>query len=90
MVLLPGLKRCGVEEKTAFATCVAIIWPMCAVSSVVTAVQGTLPLREALPYLLGGAVGGFVGAKLFGKVSGAWLRYLFAGFCLYGAWRYLR
>ncbi len=89
MVLLPGLKRCGTAEKTAFATCVAIILPMCAVSSAVAAFQGTLPLRQALPYLLGGTAGGFVGAKLFGKVSVKWLRYLFGGFVLYGAWRYL-
>ncbi len=89
MVLLPGLRRCGVEEKTAFATCVAIILPMCAVASAVAAVQGTLPLREALPYLIGGTAGGWVGARLFGKVSAKWLRYLFGGFVLYGAWRYL-
>ncbi len=89
MVMLPGLKSCGVEEKTAFATCVAIIFPMCAVSSVVAAVQGTLPLRQALPYLIGGAAGGVVGTRLFGKVSAVWLRYLFGGFVLYGAYRYL-
>lgn len=89
MVLLPGLRYCGVEEKTAFATCVAVIWPMCAVSSVVAAVQGALPLGEVLPYLTGGTLGGIVGARLFGKVEGKWLRYLFGGFVLYGAWRYL-
>ena len=78
MVLMPLLRRwCGLEERKAFATCVAVILPLCVVLSL------------AAPYLLGGLVGGFLGGRLFPKVSAGWLRYLFAAFLVYGGVRYL-
>jgi uncharacterized membrane protein YfcA len=43
----------------------------------------------ALPYLLGGLVGGFVGGRLMDKVPVIWLRRIFAAFLLYGGVRYL-
>lgn len=46
-------------------------------------------LDAALPYLLGGLGGGFVGGRLFQKVSNLWLRRIFACFLLYGGVRYL-
>ncbi len=79
----------GVEEKRAFATCVAVILPVCAVSALIGGLRGGFPLMQALPYLLGGALGGFVGGRLFRVVPGVWLRRIFALFLLYGAWRYL-
>ena len=69
------------EEKKAFATCVAVIFPLCVVSAVVYF------LRCA--YLVGGAAGGLVGGRLFQNVPNVWLRRIFAVFLLYGAWRYL-
>ena len=48
-----------------------------------------LPLREALPYLFGGLVGGWIGGKLFKNVPNTWLKRIFALFLLYGAARYL-
>lgn len=77
------------SEKKAFATCVAVIFPACAVSTAVYFFRFGSVLGEALPYLIGGLVGGGVGGKLFGRVSAVWLRRLFALFLLYGAVRYL-
>ena len=71
-------KWAGVEEKKAFATCVAVIFPMCVLS-----------LTTALPYLIGGFMGGLVGGRIFRKVPNVWLRRIFALFLLYGGWRYL-
>ena len=79
----------GLPDKTAFATCVAVILPICLVSVAVYAFSGTLPLREALPYLLGGLAGGWIGGTLFKNVPNVWLRRVFALFLLYGAARYL-
>ena len=78
-----------VEEKKAFATCVAVIFPMCAVSAALWYWRAELSLTAALPYLLGGFAGGLVGGKLFKKVPNLWLRRIFALFLLYGGWRYL-
>lgn len=79
----------GVEEKTAFATCVAVIFPLCVVSAALYYFRTGLSVLPALPYLLGGLAGGLVGGKLFRRVPGIWLRRLFALFLLYGGIRYL-
>ena len=75
-------KWAGVEEKKAFATCVAVIFPMCAVSAALWYWRAELSLTAALPYLLGGFAGGLVGGRLFKKVPGLWLRRIFALFLL--------
>ena len=82
-------KWAKLEEKEAFATCVAIILPLCVVSAAVWLLRGGVPLAHALPYLAGGLLGGIVGGRLFRDVPNVWLRRIFALFLLYGAWRYL-
>ncbi len=90
MVLLPLLTRWGgVTGRSAFATCVAAIFPMCAVSAAACLMQGKVDWGRALPYLAGGAVGGAVGGLTFGRVPVGLLRVLFALFLLYGGVRYL-
>ena len=59
MVLVPLLLwLVRLEDKAAFSSAVAVILPLCAVSIAVYAVHDSLPLRDALPYLIGGAAGG--------------------------------
>lgn len=85
MVLVPLLTgRCGLDQRKAFATSVAIILPLCALSSVIYFLRGGLDLMTALPYLAGGLVGGLVGGKLFRKMDMVWLRRGFALLLLYG------
>lgn len=90
MVVVPLLTRwCGVEEKKAFATCVAVIFPFCLLSAAIYLFRTDFDLLTALPYLMGGLAGGFVGGKLMDRVSVVWLRRIFAAFLLYGGVRYL-
>ena len=90
MVLAPLLGSwCRVEEKRALANCVATILPCCVLSGGVYLLRTGLDWGMALPYLLGGLVGGFLGGKLFTKVPAVWLRRLFAAFLVYGGVRYL-
>ena len=77
------------EEKAAFATCVAVVLPLCAASAAVYLLRTDFPLVHALPYLAGGTLGGVIGGKLFRNVPNIWLRRVFAVFMLYGAYRYL-
>ena len=86
MVLVPLLTaRCGLDQRRAFATSVAIILPLCVLSSVIYLFRGGLDLAVALPYLAGGLIGGFLGGRLFKRLSMVWLRKVFALFILYGA-----
>ena len=58
MVLVPLLSGwCGMEGKRSFATCVAVILPLSAVSAAVYLLRQGFELAAALPYLLGFAAG---------------------------------
>lgn len=85
MILVPLLtRRCGLDQRRAFATSVAVILPLCCLSSVIYLLRGGLDLRAAFPYLVGGLAGGFLGGKVFKKLNMDWLRRVFALFLLYG------
>lgn len=84
MVFVPILARWGdLSGRQLYATCVAVIFPVCLVSAAVYLFRGGVSIWEALPYLLGGAVGGFLGGKLYGRVSTTLLKWLFAAFLFY-------
>lgn len=85
MILVPLLvRRCGLTQRQAFATSVAVILPLCILSSIIYWFRGELDLMAALPYLAGGLIGGWVGGKVFKKVNMVWLRRGFALLILYG------
>lgn len=73
--LLTGL--CALDQRKAFATSVAIIFPLCILSAGIYLWRGGLDWMIALPYLLGGAVGGWLGGKWFGNMQLPWLRWGF-------------
>ncbi len=90
MVFLPILSRWGkLEPRKLYATCVGVIFPVCLVSAGVYYLRGDLPLGQSLPYLAGGAVGGLLGGKLYGRVSTTFLKWLFAAFLFYAGVKYL-
>ena len=90
MVLVPLLTRwCGLEQRKAFATSIAVILPLCALSSAIYWLRGGLDFMLALPYLLGGLLGGFLGGRMFKKLNMVWLRRAFALLILYGGARAL-
>ena len=90
MILVPLLTRwCGLDQRRAFATSIAIILPLCALSSAIYFLRGGLDLTAALPYLAGGLAGGFLGGRLFQKLNMDWLRRAFALLILYGGFKSL-
>lgn len=85
MVLVPLLTGwVRLEQKRAFATSVAVMFPLSAVSYLWYWAQGENVFHQALPYLLGGVVGGFLAAGLFRRISVGWLHRLFSLLLLYG------
>jgi uncharacterized membrane protein YfcA len=78
MILVPLLSRwTGLEEKNSFATSVAITFLLCMVSASVYLLRGGLEFPDALPYLAGGLIGGYLGGRLFRRMPALWLRRLF-------------
>lgn len=90
MVLLPLMTKWGfLPRHTAFATCVAAIYPMCVVSAAIYCLQVRPELSAILPYLSGGAVGGVIAGLTFQKVPVRLLKLIFGAFLIYGGVRYL-
>lgn len=90
MLLLPLLGREeSLQGHALFANSLAVMLPLSLVSLGVSALSEPLPLGEALPFLLGGAVGAVIGGRSFGLVSVRALRLLFAAFLCYAGVRYL-
>ena len=90
MVFLPILSRCGeLSQRKLYATCVGVIFPVCAVSAAGYLWRGEIRILDALPYLAGGLAGGWLGGKLYGRVPTAVLKWLFAGFLFYAGVKYL-
>lgn len=90
MVFLPLTSRNkDLTGRQLFATCVGVIFPVCAVSAFIYFLRGGLSLAAALPYLLGGFFGGILGGRLYGRVSTVWLKWIFAAFLFYAGVKYL-
>ena len=88
MVLVPLLRGwLGLEDKRAFASSVAVMLPMCAVSAAVTLLRTGIDIRSALPYLLGGLAGGVVSGIGFRRLPSGLLVRVFALLLIFGGIR---
>ena len=90
MVLVPMLAAfTDIREENIFLSSICILLPMCVVSLLLGNNGVTLPIIEALPYLIGGGIGG-IAAGLFGKkIPTVWLHRLLGVLILWGGLRYL-
>lgn len=85
LVLVPLLIGwIGMEQKQAFATSVAVMLPLSIASFALFCLRGGNVWEQALPYMLGGIIGGILSAKLFKNVSARWLHRTFSVLILYG------
>ncbi|MBQ3054641.1 MAG: sulfite exporter TauE/SafE family protein [Oscillospiraceae bacterium] len=90
MFLVPLFCRwCGIEERKAFATSVAVVAPLSAVSALVYLWRQDVEFVSALPFLLGGMVGGAFASRCLKSIPTNLLRRIFALFLLYGGVRSL-
>ncbi|MDD2417949.1 MAG: TSUP family transporter [Oscillospiraceae bacterium] len=76
-----------IEEKKAFATSVAVIFPLSAISLIVYFLKVNINIIEYLPILLGGLAGGLIAGQIFGKISVTLLRRVFGILIIYGGIR---
>ena len=91
MVLIPLLtKFCGVDDRRAFASSLAVVLPICLTSLAVYAFIGSFTADNVWPYLLGGFAGGIVGGLIFRKIPTGLLHKALGVFILWGGVRLLR
>ncbi len=90
MVLVPLLGvLTDLSEEEVFPSSVSIIAPLCVVSLAINAGAHGLPLRQALPYLLG-SIGGGIAAVITGnKIPVKWLHRILGAMIVWGGVRYL-
>lgn len=90
MVLVPLLTALtDIAEDAVFPTSLSIMLPICIVSLLASAMAGSVPWKDALPYLLGSSIGG-VAAGLWGKrIPTKWLHRGLGILILWGGIRYL-
>jgi uncharacterized membrane protein YfcA len=90
MVLVPLLVLLtDIREEDVFSASIGIILPVCLVSLAVNAGYAPLPWREALPYLIGSGIGGFLAGFAGKKIPVNWLHRLLGVLILWGGYRYL-
>lgn len=69
MVAVPLLKNLsGYNEKSAHATAILVIAPVCVASAIVYILKGFFRADVIIPAAIGTLAGGFVGAKLLGAL----------------------
>ena len=74
MILVPLLsKLSALSEEDIFPASLSIILPVCIVSLAVTAADTGLDLKPALPYLIGGGIGGTLAGLWSRKIPVIWL-----------------
>lgn len=90
MVLVPLLTLTGaIAEKEVFSGSLAVILPICVTVLVVSGLRQPLAWREALPYLPGSALGGYLAGKWSSRIPTAWLHRGLGVLILWGGIRYL-
>ena len=68
MIAVPLLQKLGLQQKQAHATAILVILPISLLSFVLYAVRGFYEGAVLIPTAIGVTAGGFIGAKLLGKL----------------------
>lgn len=88
MFLVPlFIKWLKLNEKKSFATSVAVIFPLSAVSIIVYLLKDGIDVLGVLPTLLGGLAGGIVAGRIFKKIPVTFLHRAFGLLIIYGGIR---
>ena len=78
MLAVPLLNKTGYDEKTAHATAILVILPVSLFSFLLYFFRGLIDASVLIPTALGVTAGGFLGAKLLGKMPTKTVNLLFA------------
>jgi uncharacterized membrane protein YfcA len=89
IILVPMLTRgTGLEDREIFPASISIILPICLVT-LTMGQESPLPWADALPYLAGSAIGGFLAGKFGARIPTLWMHKGLGLLILWGGVRYL-
>ena len=89
MLAVPILKKLGFGQKEAHSNAVAVILPICTLSSGLYLFNDYVNLSDALIYIPTGLLGAVLGTYCLKKISPIWLKRIFGGFMVYAGIRLL-
>lgn len=90
MVLVPLLSLTGaMKEREVFSGSLAVILPVCVTVLLISGLHQPLAWKEALPYLPGSALGGYLAGKWGNHIPTVWLHRGLGALILWGGIRYL-
>lgn len=90
MVLIPALGLwTDAEPESLFPLSVSVMLPVCLLSLWLTSHSAPLPWLDALPYLIGSALGGVLAGSFGRRIPTVWLHRIFGVMLLWGGVRYL-
>lgn len=90
LVLVPLLASlCKEEAENVFPCSLSIMLPICLSSLLVQNGFTAISFRDALPYLIGGSIGGVLAALAAKRIPLAWLHKFFGGILLWSSFRFL-
>lgn len=83
MLAVPALTFiAALNDKSAHATAIAVILPLCAISSLMYGLESSFDWGIVLPTCLGVIAGGILGAQLLKKLASDALSFIFYAFML--------
>lgn len=84
MLAVPALSYIfSYDDRHSHATAIAVILPLCLVSTVVYALRGSFQWAVVLPTVIGVIIGGVLGAMLLKRLSNDIISFLFYGLMLF-------
>lgn len=89
IICVPMLKKAKLTTTNAHSTSIAIVLPLCAVSSIFYITKDNVMPIDALPFIIGGCIGAPFGAFLLRKIPEIILKRGFGIFMIYSSIRML-
>lgn len=87
MLAVPLFEKTGMPSQRAHATAILVILPVSLLTFILYAIKGIYDFSVLIPTALGVTVGGFLGAKLLGKLPQKTVGILFGCLQVFaGAW----
>lgn len=89
LIIIPMLKRKGIDTKKAHATSICIILPISIVSIFFYYINDHINILKSISYIPMGLLGAFVGSIIMKKISNDFLKKIFAIIVIFSSIRLL-